>query len=148
MPKLLKTIYYSVTSVVIFLTILNPKKEVTMSKLKAISLLTLFAALTVTGCATQQQFLNNMQPIAMQTAAGKGRFELNCQAAMPVLISREVVQPALQGPWVGGIQRAEFTVGVEGCGRRQTYIVVCPQGGDGCFATGPGRFHDWQRSGD
>jgi hypothetical protein len=114
---------------------------------KLFVLLAIIAAVAVTGCATQQQFLNTMQPTAMQTATSKGQFELNCPAAQAVLISREVVQPALQGPWVGGIQRAEFTVGVEGCGRRQTYIVVCPEGGDGCFATGPGRFHDWQRSG-
>ena len=58
---------------------------------------------------------------------------------------REVVQPALQGPWVNGIQRNEFTVGVEGCGRRKSYAIVCPQGGGGCFAAGPGPFHpDWQ----
>jgi outer membrane lipoprotein SlyB len=114
---------------------------------KLLTLFAIIAALAVTGCATQQQFLNNMQPTAMQTATSKGKFELNCPTAQPVLISREVVQPALQGPFVGGIQRAEFTVGVEGCGRRQTYIVVCPEGGDGCFATGPGRFHNWQTLG-
>jgi len=107
----------------------------------------IIVAVAVTGCASQQQFLNTMQPTAMQTATAKGQFELNCPAAQPVLISREVVQPTLQGPWVGGIQRAEYTVGVEGCGRRQTYIVVCPEGGSGCFATGPGRFHDWQMQG-
>ena len=114
---------------------------------KSFALLAIIAAVAVTGCASQQQFLNTMQPTAMQTATAKGQFELNCPAAQPVLISREVVQPALQGPWVGGIQRAEFTVGVEGCGRRQTYIVICPEGGSGCFATGPGRFHDWQMQG-
>jgi len=112
---------------------------------KLFALLAIIAAVAVTGCATQQQFLANMQPTALQTAVAKGKFELNCQTAQPVLISQEVVQPALQGPWVRGIQRAEYTVGVEGCGRRQTYIVVCPEGGSGCFATGPGRFHDWQR---
>ena len=31
-----------------------------------------------------------------------------------------------------------------GCGRRETFVVICPQYGDGCFAAGPGRFHDWQ----
>jgi hypothetical protein len=38
------------------------------------------------------------------------------------------VQPALQGPFVGGIQRAEDTVGVEGCGQRTVFVVVCPEG--------------------
>ena len=112
---------------------------------KSFILLTLIATLFVGGCANQQKFLENKQSMAMQTAVNKGQFELNCPQAQGVLISREVVQPALQGPFLNGIQRAEFTIGVEGCGRRQTYIVVCPDGGEGCFATGPGRFHDWQQ---
>ena len=33
-------------------------------------------------------------------------------------------------------QRAEYTVGVEGCGKRVTYLVVCAEGGNGCFASG------------
>lgn len=49
-------------------------------------------------------------------------------------------RPALQGAWVGGIQRAEYTIGVAGCGQRTTFIVICPEGGEGCFAAGPGRF--------
>ncbi len=113
---------------------------------KSFALLAIIAAVAVTGCATQQQFLASMQPTAMQTAASKGQFELNCPAAQPVLISQEVVQPALQGPFMNGIQRAEFTVGVEGCGRRQTYIIICPQNGSGCFAA-TGRFHDWMTQG-
>ena len=36
-----------------------------------------------------------------------------------------------------GIQRAEYTIGVTGCGRRETFVVICPQFGDGCFAAGP-----------
>ena len=107
----------------------------------------LFALIAVisTGCATQQQFLQSKQDMAVQTALNRGKFEMNCQEATAVIISREVVQPALQGPWVNGIQRAEYTIGVTGCGKRMTFIVVCPDGGEGCFATGPGRFHDWQQ---
>jgi len=105
-----------------------------------IVLLALFAALVMTGCATQADFLNNKQALAMQTALSRGQFDLNCPQAMPVLLSREVVQPALQGPWVGGIQRAEFTIGVEGCGKRHSYVVICPEGGEGCYAAGPGTF--------
>ena len=107
-------------------------------------LLAILAVLTLSGCVSQTQFLDGKQPMAIQTALGRGQFELNCPQATPVVISREVVQPALQGPFVNGIQRAEFTIGVSGCDRRMTFIVVCPDGGEGCFATGPGRFHDWQ----
>ena len=81
--------------------------------------------------------------MAIQTAVSRGEFEMNCQDVSPVLISEEVVQPALQGPFVNGIQRAEYTIGVSGCGQRTTFIVVCPEGGEGCFVAEPGRFHEW-----
>ena len=100
--------------------------------------------LLVTGCVSQAQFLDGKQGMAMQTAVSRGQFEMNCPAATGTIISREVVQPALQGPFVGGIQRAEYTIGVAGCEKRTIFVVVCPDGGEGCFATGPGRFHNWQ----
>jgi hypothetical protein len=78
--------------------------------------------------------------MAVQTATSRGQFELNCPDASGTILSKEVVQPALQGPLVAGLQRAEFTVGVTGCGKRTTFVVVCPDEGDGCFAAGPGRF--------
>ena len=110
------------------------------STAKSLARLVMIVALASTGCATQSQFLDGMQGMAMQTAATRGQFEMNCPTATPTILSREVVQPVLQGPWVGGIQRAEYTVGVAGCGRRTTFVVICPEGGDGCFAAGPGRF--------
>ena len=106
-------------------------------------ILLLIVALVAGGCATQAQFLAGNQEMAMQTAVNRGQFEMNCQQVTPTIISQEVVQPALQGPFVNGIQRAEYTIGISGCGQRTTFVVVCPQGGDGCFAAGPGRFHQW-----
>jgi hypothetical protein len=101
----------------------------------------LMAAVAAAGCMSQAKFLDDKQAMAMQTATSRGQFEMNCPAATGTILSREVVQPVLQGPWVGaGIQRAEYTVGVAGCGRRTTFVVICPEEGDGCFATGPGRF--------
>jgi len=111
---------------------------------KACILFVLLAALAMVGCVSQGQFLDSKQAMAMQTAVTRGQFEMNCPEAAPTLISREVVQPALQGPWVNGIQRAEYTIGVAGCGKRTTFVVICPDGGEGCFGAGPGRFHDWQ----
>jgi len=98
------------------------------------------AALTAAGCASQGQFLDGKQGMAVQTAVNRGQFEMNCPAATGTVLSREVVQPAMQGAFVGGLQRAEYTVGVAGCGKRTTFVVICPEEGDGCFATGPGRF--------
>jgi hypothetical protein len=45
---------------------------------------------------------------------------------MAILISREVVEPAFVGPYVGGIPRNEYTVGVEGCGKRNTNPFKVP----------------------
>jgi len=107
------------------------------------SLFVLIAALVVSACVSQAQLLDNMQPMAMQNAEARGRFELNCPDATATVLSREMVQPVLQGPFMGsgiGIQRAEYTIGIAGCGVRKTFVVICPEGGDGCFAAGPGRF--------
>ena len=76
-------------------------------------LIVLLLVVVLAGCATQAQFLDGKQGLAM---------------------------PVLQGPLLNGIQRAEYTVGVAGCGKRTAFVVVCPDEGDGCFATGPGRF--------
>jgi hypothetical protein len=101
----------------------------------------LLAVFMAAGCATQQQFLDEHQQAAIDTALGRARFEMNCPNATSELISREVVQPALQVPFVPGIQRAEYTIGVQGCGTRKVFVVICPEGGGGCFAAGPGAFH-------
>lgn len=100
----------------------------------------LVSALFAMACQTQAQFLTSKQDAALQTAVSRGRFELNCPDAKGEVLSSEVVQPALQGPVVAGIQRAEFTIGVVGCGQRTTYVVACPEGGEGCFALDSGSF--------
>jgi hypothetical protein len=89
-------------------------------------------------CQTQAQFLASKEATALGTALNRGRFEMNCPDATGEVLSSEVTQPALQGPYVAGIQRGEFTIGVAGCGQRNTYVVVCPEGGEGCFALDSG----------
>ena len=105
-------------------------------------LLVLLLASGGAACATRQQFLNQMQPMAVQTAVDRAKFDLNCPQATGVVISQEVFQPQVMGAWASaeGVERGEYTVGVNGCGERKTYTVLCPQGGDGCFAAGPGAF--------
>jgi hypothetical protein len=97
-------------------------------------LLTLLALLTVAGCQSQGQVLAGDQSVAIQTAERRGKFELNCPAATGEVLSSNMLQPVL---W-GGEERAEYTVGVNGCGKRAVYVVICPQGSTGCFA-GSGR---------
>jgi hypothetical protein len=93
------------------------------------------------GCQTQQQMLQSSQGMAVETALNRARFDMNCPSAAGTVLSTNVSQPSVQGPLGGtayGVQRFEYTVGVTGCGKRRTYIVVCPQGGGGCIAA-PGR---------
>jgi hypothetical protein len=35
------------------------------------------------------------------------------------------------------VPRAAYTIGVAGCDQRDTYVVICPEGGTGCFAADP-----------
>ena len=93
-------------------------------------LLATLAALIVSGCQTQEQILQSEQGVATQVAVNRGRFELGCPQATGTILSSNLLQPVV---W-GGLERAEYTVGVEGCGQRKTYIVVCQLGSISCFA--------------
>ena len=99
-------------------------------------LLSIFAALTALGCQTTAQIMDSLQPQAVSVATRRGQFEMNCPAASGQLISREEVQPVIMNPRFGGVVRAEYTVGVAGCGQRATYLVICAEDGTGCFAGG------------
>jgi len=92
-----------------------------------------------TGCASGPPLIDQMQPEAVSMAVRRGQFELNCPTATGEVISREQVQPLVQTFAYTGPTRDEYTVGVSGCGRRATYIVICPENGSGCFA-GAGRY--------
>lgn len=103
-----------------------------MARVGACALATVLVA-----CATQSQQLDARQDGAVQTALQRGRFDLNCPTATATVLSRDYIQPAIQGPWVAGLTRVEYTVGVAGCNQRTTYIVICQEGTDTCFAANP-----------
>ncbi|MGE0415358.1 MAG: hypothetical protein AB7O80_01020 [Acetobacteraceae bacterium] len=90
----------------------------------------LVAALVANGCETQKQILADESATAVQVATQRGRFELGCPTAVGTVLSSNLLQPVA---W-RGLERAEYTVGVEGCGKRQTYISVCQLGSVSCFA--------------
>ena len=104
---------------------------------KAASYVALAVALATTGCVSLQQFLDQNRDKAMQAALNRGKFELGCTEASGQVLSQDMVQPAV----FGGIQRAEYTIGVQGCGKKGVYIAICPEGGDGCFVTDSGPYH-------
>src|SRR6266446_517272 len=95
---------------------------------RPLTALALFAAvLGTSGCATQQHQLQARQEGAVQSALQRGRFDLNCPAATATVLSRDYIQPAVQGPWASGMTRVEYTVGVESC----------QEGTETCFAASP-----------
>lgn len=100
-------------------------------------LMTLFAVVGAAACSSTP-FIDTAQPEAVSVAVRRGQFEMNCPAATGEVISRETIQPVVRNPRWGGIDRAEYTVGVTGCGKRATYVVMCPDNGSSsnCFAAG------------
>jgi len=88
------------------------------------------------GCASTSSQLAAQQPVAVETALNRGRFDMGCPTATAIVLSSDYIQPAVAGPWVGsGITRLEYTVGVEGCNKRESYVVICQEGSNTCFAT-------------
>jgi hypothetical protein len=88
------------------------------------------------GCQSQQQMVDEMQADATQVAKQRGKFELNCPTATASVLSKEMIQSEVMNPRWAPPQRAQYTVGVAGCDKRATYLVVCAEGGTGCVAAG------------
>jgi len=91
-------------------------------------------ALGMAGCVSQPQVLDDQQGLVIQTAVKRAQLKMSCSDVAGKVLSQQVIQPAVQGAYIVGVKRTEYTVDVTGCGKKDTYIVVCPVGGDGCFA--------------
>ena len=72
---------------------------------KSLTVSALISALAVAGCMSQEQFLASKQPTAIQTAVSRAQFEMNCPSANGQVLSKEVTQPAFQGPRMQGEER-------------------------------------------
>jgi hypothetical protein len=109
--------------------------EVHMNKLLQIGAV---ALVSLAGCQTTTDMLNATQQAAIDTALKRARFEMACPAATGSVLSRKAIDPAIVMTRFtpGGPERYEYTIGVEGCGKRQTSIVICTQDSTDCFATG------------
>jgi len=101
-----------------------------MSKSLRLLLLGGVAALLASGCQNTAQIMTQDNNKAVDAAVQRGRFEMGCPDAHGTVLSSNMLQPAL---W-GGLERAEYTIGVEGCDKRATYIVVCQVDSPSCFA--------------
>jgi hypothetical protein len=113
----------------------NPPQKDEMKEMQRIAL-ALAAAAALAGCASGPPFIDQMQPEAIHMAERRGQFEMNCQQVTSDVVSRETLQPLVQTFRYSGPQRAEYTIGVSGCGKRVLYVVICPDNGSGCFAGG------------
>ena len=97
---------------------------------------TVVIAVLFGGCQSQQQMVDEMLADATQGAKQRGKVELNCPTATAEVLSKEMIQSEVVNPRWAPPQRAQYTVGVAGCDKRATYLVVCAEGGTGCVAAG------------
>ena len=104
-----------------------------MTKGSFFAAITLATLVGVTGCQSTGQQLDKEQQQAIDVALARVKFDMNCPSATGQVLSRQMIQPVSMR---FGVERAEYTIGVEGCGSRQSIVVLCPQDGSGCFAGG------------
>jgi hypothetical protein len=90
-------------------------------------------ALIAAGCASGPPFIDQMQPTATAKAEARARFDLDCPDAKGEVINREQLEPLV----FGGPVRAQYTIGVAGCGKRATVVVLCSENGNQCVERAP-----------
>ena len=78
-----------------------------------------------------------LQPNALRAAQQRGATELGCPAAKANVMSKKTIEETTTG-WYEWPHRAEYTIGVSGCGKRVTYSVSCDnqRGGAECIVGG------------
>ena len=76
--------------------------------------------------------------MALSAAEKRAQFDFGCPEAKGEVLSSDYIQPAVSGGrWatVQGVTRLEYTVGVEGCGKKEVFVVMCQEGSSTCFAS-------------
>jgi len=104
-----------------------------MKKTQLLWILPVAALVGISGCNTTP-LTTTLQPMAVDFALKRARFDMNCPTATAQVLNSETIQPPARALMINqGPERAQYTIGVTGCGQRQTLQVLCAQGGDGCF---------------
>ena len=75
-----------------------------------------------------------LQPHAMEAAQQRGASELACPDASAEVLSQHAVQPPPTTGWYEAPRRAEYVIGVAGCGKRTSYAVACNKFDNACEA--------------
>jgi hypothetical protein len=91
---------------------------------------------TLCGCASERPPDEELKPSALKVAQELGSSQLGCPAATAQVMRQETIQEPQGTGWYEPPHRAEFTVGVSGCGRSTTFIVRCDERSNACD-TGP-----------
>jgi hypothetical protein len=104
------------------------------NRMKGRIFIAVLCAACMSGCQSTGHKLDTQQQQAVDTALQRLRSDMNCPSATAKVLSRAMVAPISMR---FGVERAEYTVAVEGCGEHRTIVAVCPQDGSGCFAGGP-----------
>lgn len=98
---------------------------------------TLLASALLAGCQSGPPWNQQMEPTALDMAVRQGAFEMNCPGATGQVLSSQIMQPVVNRWVYRGPERAEYEVGVSGCGKRTSYVVICPDNGSKtCFTAG------------
>jgi hypothetical protein len=104
-----------------------------MTTTRSLLIVWAIALAAISGCNTTP-LTTTKQPMALDFAVKRARFEMNCPDATGSVLSSETIQPPNVGVRFSGPERAQFTIGVSGCDKRSTLVVICADGADGCFA--------------
>lgn len=95
-------------------------------------LLGLVPVLLASGCASGPPFVDKMEPEAVAAAERRGQFQLDCPQATGQVIQRQELQPLA----FGGYVRAQYSVGVSGCGKRMVVEILCSENNNQCVQRG------------
>ena len=90
----------------------------------------LLSCVLLAGCQTaggsgNPDWLASLQPNALKTGEARGQVELNCPAAKGNVLSAKEAPPEYRSARFVTPELGVFTIGVEGCGKRTSYLVVC-----------------------
>jgi hypothetical protein len=100
--------------------------------MKSPLLIGLLPAVLLSACASGPPFVDQMEPKAVAEAERRGQFQLDCPQATGHVINRQELQPLA----FGGYVRAQYSIGVSGCGKRMVVEVLCSQNGNQCIQRG------------
>jgi hypothetical protein len=94
----------------------------------------LAALLGLAACQSTTQTLDKEQIAATKVALNRGRSEMSCPSVTATILSRNLIQLAAGGPNYEDVQRAQYTIGVSGCDKKQTYVAICHVGSASCVS--------------